>query len=603
MKKKVLATLTTLTLMSTMLAGCGGGNNNSKDASTEPKEEKQQEAKATEAADPTEEAKPTEEEKETPTEEAEKPKEIKHFTAWFDREAPELNQENDIKKIIADKIGADCLETWLVGQKAEEARGMYVASGDYPDFLNFDVAFYDAEALVPLDEYLESGKYPNINKLWNDIQWESLRQPDGHIYSIPQFDNIYEKPMDTQQGGEAFWIQVKVLKWAGYPKIESLDQLFKLLKDYQAANPTMEDGTPIIPYEVLAYDWLYFCLENVPQFLDGYPNDGKCIVDPDTYLVTDYNTTDTARRYFKALNQAYKDGLIDKEFATMDQDQFGEKVSAGRVCCFPAQYWIFQTYEDAIKAAGMDDCTYVPLGITIDPGMHETYFASNEAATLTGGLSITTSCEDVEGALKFVNDLLDPEILTLRMWGEEGVDYLVDDDGIFYRTQEMRDNAVKADYKASHLCGYAYFPQYNGMNPDLKNAANPGQQPGEFFDSLKPPVKECLEAYGAKTYVDMLDRNVIDPMDRPWYPMWSYVNTLPADSPEIELFNGIDNLKKEILPKLVIADDFDSAWEDYMTQYKSKEPEKFMAYMQEAVYSRIELVTGKNVRPEGYVAP
>ena len=596
MKKRVIATVTALTLMSTMFAGCSS-KKPAEDAIANKEEEKKQEAKATE------EAKPTEEEKKEPEATPEEKKEIKHFTAWFDRENPELNQDNDIKKIIADKIGADCLETWLVGQKAEEARGMYVASGDYPDFLNFDVAFYDAEALVPLDEYLESGKYPNINALWNETQWESLRQPDGHIYSIPQFDNIYEKPMDTQQNGEAFWIQTKVLKWAGYPQIESLDQLFKLLKDYQAENPTMPDGTPIIPYEVLAYDWLYFCLENVPQFLDGYPNDGKCIVDPDTYLVTDYNTTPTAKRYFQALNQAYKDGLIDKEFATMDQDQFGQKVSAGRVLCFPAQHWIFQTYEDAIKAAGMDDCTYVPLGITIDPGMHETYYAVNEAATLTGGLSITTSCKDVEGALQFVNDLLEPEILTLRSWGEEGKDYLVGDDGIFYRTQEMRDNAVKADYKADHLCPYSYFPQYSGMNPDLKNAANPGQQPGEFFDGLSEPVKECLSAYNAKTYVEMLDMNVIDPMDRPWYPMWSYVNTLPADSPEIELFNGIDNLKKEILPKIVIADDFESAWEDYMTQYNAKEPEKFMAYMQEAVYSRIELVTGKNVRPEGYVAP
>lgn len=587
MKKRVIATITTVAMISTLLSGCGKNSNN--ETTSSDNSGTTNVTNNSSSADSSDNA------------QADTPKEVKHFTAWFDRENPELNQENDVKKLIADIIGADCWETWLVGQKAEEARGVYVASGQFPDFTNFDSAFYDAEVLVPLDDYLDN--YPNIKALWNDTQWESLRQPDGHIYSIPQFDNIYEKSMDTQNGGEAFWIQTKVLKWDNYPNIESLDQLFDLLERYYNANPTLEDGTPIIPYEVLAYDWLYFNLENVPQFLDGYPNDGKCIVNPDTLEAIDYNTTPTAKKYFQKLNEFYKKGLLDKEFATMDQDQFGQKVSAGRVCCFPCQYWVFQTYEDALKAAGMYDCTYVPLGITIEPGMHEMYYATNEPATLTGGLSVTTSCKDVEGALQFVNDILKPEVLTLRHWGQEGVDYLVGDDGIFYRTQEMRDNAVKADYKASHLCSYSYFPQYSGMNPDLKNAATPATQPGEFYDGLSEPVKECLAAYGAKTYVEMLDNNTIDPMDRPWYPMWSYVNTLPADSPEIELFNGIDNLKKELLPQIVISDDFETSWANYMDAYNSKSPEKFMAYMQEAVYSRIELVTGENRRPEGYVAP
>ena len=37
----------------------------------------------------------------------------------------------------------------------------------------------------------------------------------------------------------------------------------------------MEDGTTNIPYTILCDDWRYFCLENAPQFLDGYPNDGS----------------------------------------------------------------------------------------------------------------------------------------------------------------------------------------------------------------------------------------------------------------------------------------------------------------------------------------
>lgn len=572
MKKKVFAVLMCIAMMASLFTGCGKSGSSNEALSNDAKTNG-----------------------ETSSGDSSVSKEIKEFTAFFDRQGIELNEDNKIKQIIADKIGAKCKETWLTGQTAEEAVGMLIASDEYPDFINWTPQLQDADALVAIDEYLD--QYPNIKNFWNDVQWNSLKQEDGHIYSIPQFGNINEKLMDTTQGGEAFWVQTRVLKWAGYPKIESLDQLFNLLEEYYAANPTMEDGTPVIPFEILAYDWFYFCLENPPQFLDGWPNNGRCIVDPETYLVSDYNVTPTAQRYFKKLNEEYKKGIVDPEFMTMNHDQFLEKISSGRVLCMVEQKWDFQTAEDSIKAQNLEGCTYVPLGITIEPGMKEMYYAANEATVLSGGLSITKSCKDVEGALQFVNDLLNPEIITLRTWGIEGEDYQVGDDGLYSRTQEMRDNAVKSEYKASHLCGYGYFPNYVGMNPDGKNAMTPDTQPSEFFAGLKPEVQECLAAYGAETYVDLLDYNEIDGMEEPWYPIYSFVGEMTTETPGGLAWTKMEETKKQYLPQVVISDDFDAAWADYMKAYNNCKPEDFLAEVQEAVYHRIELVQGKDVRP------
>lgn len=572
MKKKVFAVLMCIAMTASLLTGCGKSGSSNEVVSNEAKTSG-----------------------ETASGDSSESKEIKEFTAFFDRQGIELNEDNKIKQIIADKIGAKCKETWLTGQTAEEAVGMLIASDEYPDFINWTPQLQDADALVAIDEYLD--KYPNIKNFWNDVQWNSLKQEDGHIYSIPQFGNINEKLMDTTQGGEAFWVQTRVLKWAGYPKIESLDQLFNLLEEYYAANPTMEDGTPVIPFEILAYDWFYFCLENPPQFLDGWPNNGRCIVDPKTYLISDYNVTPTAQRYFKKLNEEYKKGIVDPEFMTMNHDQFLEKISSGRVLCMVEQKWDFQTAEDSIKAQNLEGCTYVPLGITIEPGMKEMYYAANEATVLSGGLSITKSCKDVEGALQFVNDLLNPEIITLRTWGIEGEDYQVGDDGLYSRTQEMRDNAVKSEYKASHLCGYGYFPNYVGMNPDGKNAMTPDTQPSEFFAGLKPEVQECLAAYDAETYVDLLDYNEIDGMEEPWYPIYSFVGEMTTETPGGLAWTKMEETKKQYLPQVVISDDFDAAWADYMKAYNNCKPEDFLAEVQEAVYHRIELVQGKDVRP------
>lgn len=591
MKRRVIALLAAVTMICASFTGCGNKNNKETADTSNTKTESQDKTTTTDSSDKQEDA------AETTT-----VKEIKHFKQFTDRTGNELTSDNEIKKIIAEKIGADCEETWLVGQTAEEAIGLLIASGEYPDFLNYSADLYDAGALVPLEDYIE--KYPNLKSLWSEAQYETLRKEDGHIYSIPQFDTINGESTSCRHGGEAFWIQTRVLKWDNYPVIESLDQLFDLLERYYAANPTMDDGTDIIPFGILAYDWTYFCLENPPQFLDGYPNNGRCIVIPETKQVVDYNTTDTAIRYFRKLNEEYKKGIVDQEFITMNKDQFEEKVSSGRVLCFVEQQWDIQTAWDTIKAQGMEDCQYVPLGITIDPGMSEAYGAQSEPAVLTGGISVTTSCKDVDGAMKFLNDLLDPEILRLRYWGVEGVDYCVGDDGIFYRTEEQRAQAVKQEYKDSHMCPYSYMPGYsNGYDFDGINAINPNNQPGEFFASLDKPIQECLEAYGAQTMLQMMDPVTIDTDKEPWYPMWSAVNDLPSGTKTDEIWSKMEACKQEWTPKLVVADDFDKAWADYMVAYEKTGKDDFFKSMQEIVYRRYEMVTGEDIRPEGYVVP
>ena len=102
-------------------------------------------------------------------------------------------------------------------------------------------------------------------------------------------------------------------------------------------------------------------------------------------------------------------------------------------------------------------------------------------STISSGLAITKSCEDVDAAFQFVNDILEQDIHDLRFWGVEGEDYLVDDDGLYYRTEDMRIQCADTEYKASHLCGYSYFPQWLGTSKDGINAMQPSEQTSEIF--------------------------------------------------------------------------------------------------------------------------
>lgn len=514
---------------------------------------------------------------------------IKEFTAFFATPGSEINDDNEIQKIIAEKTGVKVKETWLTGQTAEEAIGTIIAGGDYPDFIDGGSGtpqLYDAGALVALDEYIE--KYPNIKEFFTEQEWDSLRQDDGHIYWIPQFSNIYGEEKACEHNDEAFWIQTRVLKWAGYPEVKTMDQYFDLIERYNKENPKMEDGTENIPYTILCEDWRYFCLENAPQFLDGYPNDGSCIVDPQTLKVIDYNTTDTAVRYFKKLNEEYHKGIVDRESFTQTYDEYIAKLSSGRVLGMIDQWWDFAyTAGDAIKSAGLDKqgCSYVPLPITIDESKTNQWHNSGGVVNTGTGLAITTSCDDPDAAAKFVNDLLSQEIHDLRYWGEEGKDYQVNDKGEFSRTDEMRTQCSDTAYKASHLCTYSYFPQYLGTSRDGINAMSPAGQASEFYDGLKSDVKECFDAYGVKTYVEMLGTSEA-PGD--WYPMWSYSNNLTTETDGGMAWTKIGEIKHEYLPKVVMADNFDKAWDDYMKEYKKCKPEDFLSEMQTELDRRME---------------
>ena len=515
---------------------------------------------------------------------------IKEFTAFFAVPGSEINDDNEIQQIIAEKTGCKVKETWLTGQTAEEAVGTLIAGGEYPDFVeagNGSVQMYEAGALVALDDYID--KYPNIKEFFTEQEWDQLRQSDGHIYWIPQFSNIYGEERSCTHNDEAFWIQARVLEWAGYPKIETMDEYFDLIEAYNEANPTMADGTTAnIPYTILCDDWRYFCLENAPEFLDGYPNDGSVIVDPDKLQIIDYNTTDTAVKYFKKLNEEYHKGIVDPESFTQTYDEYIAKISSGRVLGMIDQWWDFAyTGEDAIKSAGLDEqgCQYVPLPITIEKGMKNQWHNSGGVLNVSSGLAITTSCKDVDAALQFVNDLLDQEIHDLRFWGVEGTDYLVGDDGLYYRTPEMRKQASDTAYKASHTCSYSYFPQYSGTSRDGKNAMKSDGQEQEFFDGLSEPIKKCFEAYGAKTYVEMLGTTE---KPGPWYPMYTYSSSMTTATPGGTAWAKMGEIKHQYLPKVVMADNFEEGWAEYMKVYEECKPEDFLSEMQAELERRVE---------------
>lgn len=500
------------------------------------------------------------------------PKEVKMFTMFNAVAGIEVPDDNRCLKAITDITGAWAKVTWLTGQSADERIGVMIAGGEYPDFITGATgtsALIDAGALIPIDEYWDD--YPNIKNYLSEGDWNKVKKEDGHIYLIPQFGIIQGADMQTYHWDEAFWIQKDVLIWANFPKITTMDQYFDLIKSYKEAHPTTEDGQETVGFTMSTEDWRYFGIENPPYFLMGYPNDGACIVDPVKEEAIDYDILPEAKTYYQRINQAFNDGLVHPETFTMTYDQYMALLSTGRVLGTLDQMWNFNTAQQALVTDGKIGKTYVPLPISYS-GDGEQQWHSPPALDVSNGLSISISCKDIPGALKFIDDLLSPELTTLRYWGQEGVDYMKGDDGVFYKTDEQRANYDNQDFVTDNLVNqaYAYFPHYEGMLADGLNAQDPKNQPNEFYSTLYDVEKQLLDGYGYKNFLDFLGETKTE--NDPWYPMWSCRNTWTSDSPEGQANTKITELKHAWLPKAMMAptDDFDSLWDEYQAAYKDE---------------------------------
>jgi putative aldouronate transport system substrate-binding protein len=578
--KTLLAAILVVTMFAALFTGC---KKDEKDTSDDPGKVSQDDKKSDD--------KKSDDKKSDDKTGADDEKE-KVFTAFHAVPGTEIPDDNRILRKIADKIGASAKVTWLTAQTADERIGVMIAGGDYPDLITGSTgtpSLIEAGVLVPIDEHWDN--YPNIKNYLSEGDWNRVRSADGHIYLIPQFGIIKGKELATEHWDMGFWIQKKVLIWADYPEIKTLDQYFDLIADYMEANPQTADGQDTVGFTMSSEDWRYFGIESPPLFLTGYPNDGACIIDPDTVTAIDYNTIPEAYTYYKKMNEVFNQGLVHPETYTMAYDQYISLLSSGRVLGTLDQFWNFNDAVMALEALGKFEDGYVPLPITID-GERLDRWHSPAALDVSNGLSITTSCKDLEGALQFLNDMLDDEITKLIYWGEEGVDYMVDGDGAFYRTDDQRANIRNTDWVDQNMVNqaYAYFPHYEGLFDDGINSIDPNEQPAEYYASLEPVEKELMDGYGYKTFLDFLSPSV---PNEPWYPMWSYTNNWTTDTDFGAARAKMTDLKHEFLPKAMMApaDQFDTIWDEYIETYRTEvDIDAYLDELTAEARRRVELV-------------
>lgn len=493
------------------------------------------------------------------------------------------SKDNPVLKKITELTGVTIEMEYLVGD-LDQKMGVMIAGEDYPDaiFVGGDSPkFIDAGAFIPMEDYIQ--QYANLKALYGVPSYvPKMTAADGHIYILELFSTRNNPGPVYNQGGAAFWMQKAVLADAGYVVPKTVDEYFNIIENYKAKYPTI-DGVPTSGFEICCDYNRDFCLRNPPQHLMGQGNEGDVYVDKATGVASYYQVTESAKNWFKKLNEEYHKGIIDQDTFSNNFDQYIAKVSSGRVLAMFDQAWSYGDATNALKSANKWERTYVALPIT-DPGIRDSYLDPNDSSTFTGnnGLGITKNCKNVDRLLEFFDWVLQKEVQDYLQWGVEGVDYeLVDGGKSKILTAERRainnDVAQKRDLTGDPL--WQYCPKRQGTYEDGQ-PCGPGESKDEYLFGMNDYDKEFLGKYGFKCDADFLS----EPEARgAWYPCWSI--SIPEGSAASEAVKTRENLNRLYYPQLITCDasQYDATWDAFMAEWNSSDLQPYLDVINSAI--------------------
>ncbi|ADL49827.1 ABC transporter substrate-binding protein [Clostridium cellulovorans] len=493
-----------------------------------------------------------------------------------------------IAKKITEKTGVSLKIDYPVGGNNQKVPLM-IASGEYPDLIyakGDTTKLVEAGALVPLDDLID--KYgPNIKKLYGDyLNRLRFSSEDKKIYTLGVYgvNNANWKPDGSMQ------IQNAVLEDAGYPQVKTLDDVYKLIKNYKAKYPTI-NGQETIGMSLCADDWRWLITVGNPSgFVLGQGDNGQWKVDPETYKA-EYKFLDPQmKEYYTWLNKLYKEGLLDPESFTQKYDQYIAKLSTGRVLLISDAYWDYKDANISLNANNQANRTFFPLAVTLNDKVK--FNMTNAGYSGASGVGITTSCADPERAIKFIDWLCTDEAQILNNWGIEGVNYeIVDGKRVVPQAEKDKKNTDKDYGKKTGLGQYGYpFPQYGDGVQDESGQYYTTNSKEDIIADYNEAYKKTLAAYGKKMVLDMFP----DEKDFPVSDFGAAYNIkIPNDSPITIAQKKADDLSQSKIPQLIMSNNFDADWTAYQKDLNTPELQTANEEMTKLIKATVDLWSGK----------
>lgn len=382
--------------------------------------------------------------------------------------------EEAINVITREKIGAEITLKPIAIADYSQSVSLSLQGGEKIDIM---------ESLGDFNNYLSTGMALDISELIDTYaaetkelvgdEWLAACEYTGGLYGIPDYKPMALTPMIIYREDVAEELGLDM------SSVDSIEDLTDIFAQVKAAKPDMTPLAIVETGNVGVFNLPY----GVDYLSDDY-NQPVGVLMGDDMTVQDFYSTDFFKEKATMVRDWYNNGYLMKDAATTTSTST-ELMASGNYFGWIAAY----SYpEEDTAASFVAQCGGYPLAAkTLD-----------KAYLTTGGINsiswmLAANTEVPEAAMKFLNlTYTDPEIANLIIWGIEGRDYVLDENG--NAAYPEGQDATTVPYTAQISCGIVgnqfiqYLPvgsSYDSLEWELEQnkAADVSPAMGFSFDS------------------------------------------------------------------------------------------------------------------------
>ena len=344
------------------------------------------------------------------------------------------DKDNMVLKAIEEAIGVKMDITQIPNADFAAKLNTMIASGTLPDVIQIPltdaVQFQDADMLLPLNDLLAQHGSHIMAEVGDSLTAAPLNA-DGEIYGI-----ISGKTGFLNN----FMIRKDWLANVGMEVPTDLDSLYDVLYAFTYNDPDQNGEND-------TYGFM-FSMANLRQLSHIF---GAYHIAVDKYYeledgtVTTYMKAPDYLNVIKYLRKLYQDGIISPDFVTYTNMNVLELLWSGRLGVLDfygtgtVQNWYPGRYTFEVPKNPADLFTH-----TLIEGPTGLKGAYKEYPNLLNYMVITSTCENPEAAMKFIDFTYSEEGDELLNFGVEGVmwDWVDEEAGLYTRLGEYTDDTI-----------------------------------------------------------------------------------------------------------------------------------------------------------------
>lgn len=444
-------------------------------------------------------------------------------------------------QLAATETNVDAAFTTVPGDAAETQMNLIFASGDYPDLVSyFSGAYsgtaataYENDLIVPLNDYLED--YSPNYKAWldsNEVYSKSVTADDGNVYAWYALATA----TSMEQGS---WVRKDLVEKFGIEvpsTVAEMEEYFALCKD--------EGLSSVISCSAYGFPILSGAFD-IPDlgagsgFGVGLYHEGD-----EVKSILTADNSEKFQEYIAKLNEWYELGYYADDlvsFTSTDNTQINNLIYNGET---GYMYSGSGHYANYLQQAAVENWDIEPTPtIVMNEGDVNHYLANSMIRSNPGSIVLTTACEDIEAACRYIDWFYSDMGINTTNYGPEGVSWNWSEDGT---TREFT-SAIYADQvfglgAAPAMMMYTGSTTFASICDPLYNL---------YFGSSMVPVtcqKLWAEACDSEKYLDT-----------------SVLSLTPEESEEASrILSDLTTYLEESLIKFLIGDlDVEADWEEF----------------------------------------